>query len=237
MNDWISDLLSINPYDPIWFRDHFMDSPIMDMLPPGIIPVWARSGSYDHEHHATTTPRWRQMHGYFSMASFYYLDHIMREDPGTVADIGCGENVFKRFYPSIIGFDPEIAGADAVARLDREFARENRQRFDAAFACNSLHFVGLDEFPEMLSRLSSIVRPGGVVHATANTARFLDAKPGEQEPHDHGSCVDMAMAVDRMVRSLDVDWIVVDQCYDCIYPGDVGFNNGIVGNLRIVFRV
>jgi hypothetical protein len=237
---WASNLLSINPYDPVSFRSGFTGDPIYHLIPDNMIKVWSRSGSYDPDHHAGTTPRWRHMHGYFCMASFYYLKFIMDASPGTVADIGCGENVFKMFYPQIIGYDPFIPAADHMAHFDREFVDCNRRGFDSAFACNSTHFSGLDGFLLSLEMLASIVRPGGLVHATANTARFMDTTHGHQDSdrdRDRDRCVDMALMADEAIRSSRFDWVVVDQCYDGIYPGELEFSNGILGNIRLVFRV
>jgi len=238
VHEFTSHLLQVNPYDRRSFEQEFSGNPILGMLPTGITPVWSRSGTYDPEHHSSTTPRWRHMHGYFTMASFYYLGFIMREHPTTVADIGCGENVFKAFYPQIVGYDPFIPSADHEAYFDDDFASANRRAFDSAFACNSIHFSSMGEFPRMLDLLASTVKPGGIVHATANLTRFLDAEAtAEGREHGYAESVDMALRADSMLRSLGLDWLVVDQCYDGIYPGDLDFNNGILGNLRLVFRV
>lgn len=238
MNDFASRLLQIRPYDEGSFRARFENDPIVGMLPAGVIPVWARSGTYDHAHHASTTPRWRHMHGYFCMASFYYLQFVMEGNPGSVADIGCGENIFKRFYPQITGYDPFIEAADHMSYFDDQFVEANREAFDCAMACNSIHFTGVHEFPAMLGRLAGLVRPGGMVHATVNTMRFLDAMhPDNDVVHSKEDCVGMALVLDETIRSMGLDLVVLDQCYNGIYPGELEFNNGVLGNVRLVFRV
>lgn len=247
MLEFTSQLLQVNPYDPSSFRDGFTSSLAFSRLPHWLTPIWSRCGRYDPEVHDAMNPRQRQMTGCFSMVSLYYVDAMMRQNPGTVADIGCGDNAFKMFYPGIIGYDPCNSRADVRDSFDAEFAADNHRRFDAAMACNSIHFVSPSKFEEQVRSLAGIVKQGGTCHVTANTQRLVDHMddaelaavnpshiPGEVGADD---LIGVALLLDGIVRSMDLEWLVVDQCYDPSQDGMHHFDNPIVGNIRLVFRV
>lgn len=247
MLEFTSQLLQVNPYDPHSFRARFESDPLFHRLPHWLVPVWSRCGRYEPGFHDSVTPRWQQMSGCFSMVSLYYMDAMMGSNPATVADIGCGENVFKMFYPQIIGYDSCNDRADVQCDFNTEFASANRRRFDAAMACNSIHFVHPSRFEAQVRDLASMVKRGGTCHVTANTQRLV-------EHMDDGNLADInpshvagevgtddltavALMLDGIVRGMDLEWLVVDQCYDPSQDGGNHFDNPIVGNIRLVFRV
>lgn len=247
MREFTSRLLQVNPYEPSSFRERVRSEGLFGSMPAHIMPIWSRCGRYDPDFHDGITPRWQQMTGCFSMASLYYVDAMMRGYPRKVADIGCGENVFKMFYPQITGYDTCNSLADVQAEFNDGFANDHHREFDAAMACNSIHFVRLEEFEHQIMLLASIVRAGGTCHVTANLQRFMDRMddddlagmnpthlPGQVSTDDR---IAVALRLDGIVRGMDVEWLVVDQCYDPSQDGDYQFDNPIVGNMRLVFRV
>ena len=77
----------------------------------------------------TLTPRERYFYPTFHTNSLYYIDAVQAQKPQQVFDIGCGMNVWKKFYDNIIGVDPQDPRADI--RLD--FDRFKQAYIDSAY--------------------------------------------------------------------------------------------------------
>jgi hypothetical protein len=100
-------------------------------------------------------------HTSFSITPFYYLEYLEELNPKTIADIGCGWNVFKKYIPSIIGWDSNGKWADHSQRYDEKFREDYKEKFDCAFSINA---VGASSWPDIKTSVSeflTIVRPGG----------------------------------------------------------------------------
>ena len=76
----------------------------------------------------------------FLFSVCYYLGFLIEKNPQVIADVGCGENIFKKYLPNIIGFDQSSA-ADVQEWFDDEFVSKHTDEFECAFAINSLHYI------------------------------------------------------------------------------------------------
>ena len=45
----------------------------------------------------------------FDVIPHYYIKFLLDVDPESILDIGCGENVFRKIYPNVIGMDADVA--------------------------------------------------------------------------------------------------------------------------------
>ena len=92
---------------------------------------------------------------------FYYIDMLYDHDPHTVIDVGCGECVWKRWFPNIVGFDPntnEFSQQDFVDYFDQDFSEGHAGHYDSGMALNSLHFVDWHQVPQQIHWAMNIVR-------------------------------------------------------------------------------
>lgn len=92
---------------------------------------------------------------------FYYIDMLYDNNPQTVIDVGCGECIWKRWFPNIIGFDPNInqfSQADFVDIFDADFAAGHQQQYDVGMALCSIHFIEWDFVPTQIKLAMSIVK-------------------------------------------------------------------------------
>jgi hypothetical protein len=91
----------------------------------------------------------------------YYIDQLYDNQPESVIDIGCGECVWKNWFPNIVGFDPntnEFSKQDFVDFFDEDFSRGHAKNWTCGMALNSLHFVDWSEVPKQIDLAMNIVR-------------------------------------------------------------------------------
>lgn len=92
---------------------------------------------------------------------FYYIDMLYEKNPATIIDVGCGECTWKRWFPRIIGFDPNTGPyyqQDFVDYFDEDFSRGHEKKFDCGLAINSLHFIPWRKIPDQIDLAMNIVR-------------------------------------------------------------------------------
>ena len=92
---------------------------------------------------------------------FYYIDQLYNTGPTSVIDVGCGECIWKKWFPNIIGFDPntnEFSQQDFVDFFDKDFSTGHAQQYACGMALNSLHFVDWNSIPNQLDLAMNIVR-------------------------------------------------------------------------------
>jgi hypothetical protein len=104
--------------------------------------------------------RYKKSKKRFSITPFYYLKFLEEKNPETIADIGCGWNVFKKYIPNITGFDVMGSNADIIETYNSDFIIKYNQKFDAAFAIN-IQVVTWDTIGQFITDFSKIIKPGG----------------------------------------------------------------------------
>ena len=148
-------MAQINPYYPgVEFRN-FPELPAAmanyyDLLYDSVMPH-------------TIMPRWVYENGmkigFKDM--FYYINMLYDNNPQSVVDVGCGECTWKRWFPNIIGFDPnvsEFSQADFVDFFDKDFSLGHPQHYDAGMAICSIHFIEWDFVTEQCKLAMNIVK-------------------------------------------------------------------------------
>jgi hypothetical protein len=100
-------------------------------------------------------------------SQFYYLDRLQETNPTTLADVGCGSNLIKKYIPNVTGFDI-TAEADYQELFNDEFVKNHASEFDSAFAVNSIHYVSLLEFANRINQFGKIIKSGGLGFVTFN---------------------------------------------------------------------
>lgn len=236
-------LLQINPYQEqqwhttfgasTWYQD------IVSRLPSDTVLIWNRGAV------PTNVPTSREFHftRYFAMSTFYYIQHLVRDDEHSIVDLGCGGNLFRGLVPRLVGIDPYHPAADINDFVDQDFVSGHRDHFSAVMAINSLHFRGLDQFAPVLRDFYSMLAPGGVGLVTFGLGVMVD-HTSDAAWHDIFSrpapetTADTVMTwVDQQLRELAWDFLVVDQYYfNHVDVGGVILSNPVDGNIRIVIR-
>jgi hypothetical protein len=102
---------------------------------------------------------------YCTMVPFYYIDLLMQKQPEEIYDLGCGWNLFKRYFP-VIGIgaeDPamEIKFWDLHDFIDNEFIAGHQNYYNSVFSICALHFRPLSTIRKIVCDFYSMIAPGG----------------------------------------------------------------------------
>jgi hypothetical protein len=93
-----------------------------------------------------------------------------------VIDVGCGECIWKKYFPNIIGFDRnqinEFSMQDFVDYFGRDFSQNHTQQYDCGMALNSLHFINWNDVPNQIDLAMNIVKDRFLF--TFNFNKFLN---------------------------------------------------------------
>jgi hypothetical protein len=92
---------------------------------------------------------------------FYYIDTLYANDPQSVIDVGCGECIWKKWFPNIIGFDPntnEFSAQDFQDYFDEYFSRGHVDHWDNGMALNSIHFISWNNINHQIDLAMNIVK-------------------------------------------------------------------------------
>ena len=166
----------------------------------------------------------------------YYLEFLIEKNPQVIADVGCGENLFKKYVPAIVGFD-KTPWADVQEWFDNEFVTTHTDEFDCAFAINALHFISLSDVKHRINKFGKIIKKGGRGFATLNLKRLLE----NTEPHEFYNLFDLTkrLTVDdyknyltKELTGIDYQVLVLDLVFE-----EGSIDDWFNGNIRIVFEV
>lgn len=92
---------------------------------------------------------------------FWYIDQLYSAQPADVVDIGCGENVFKKWFPNLTGVDSDeypYGGPDIVAFFDTDYAKSNQERWDSGMALGALHYCHWRDLEQQIENAMTVVK-------------------------------------------------------------------------------
>ena len=109
------------------------------------------------------TPRYRYENGLkIGLRDiFYYINMLYDHSPKSVIDIGCGENIWKKWFPNIIGFDPNpsaYASPDFIASLNEDFSKHHYEEWECGIALNSIHFVSWHDIGNQIKLAMNLIK-------------------------------------------------------------------------------
>ena len=142
--------------------------------------------------------------------TFYYIDTLYDHHPESVIDVGCGECIWKNWFPNIIGFDPntnEFSQQDFVDYFDADFSQHHHKTYDSGMALNSLHFVNWANVGDQIDLAMNIVKDRFLF--TFNFAAMRNTPPVKSK--------ELIPLFDDIIKSLSYEIILLD------YPELRGF--------------
>jgi hypothetical protein len=212
---------------------------------------------------------------------FYYIDLLLEINPHMILDVGCGDNILKKYVPRIVGLDPMCPAADIHGCFDDQFVKQHTGEYDCAMAVLSISNVSLLEFKNRINQFGKIIKKGGRGYITFSLGRLVNCT----EPHEFAQILDLSRPVtifdyycylkkelkkmDYTIVAADVlpvferhyhncagpDWPPIDTyaardfsnvsaliteeilSIDETYIRNIGLNDGLDGNIKIVFEV
>ena len=168
---------------------------------------------------------------------FYYIDQLYDNNPQSIIDVGCGECIWKRWFPNIIGFDPtpsSYANHDFIDYFDEEFSSGHKDNYDSGMALNSIHFVSWDKIGKQIDLAMNMIKPNGRFLFTFNFDCFDDNTIPKREATSLATKIER---MDSIIKSLPYQINLLD------YPSLHGINEdqvnlyaGINGHVRIILE-
>ena len=187
----------------------------------------------------TTSRRNQLCNRSLTLDSFYILDYMEKVADFPIYDIGCGMNLFKKFY-DIVGIDPIHVTADIKDYFDDDFARYKQGSFPAAIAINSLHTkVSVFEIAKRIVLFSNIIKDKGYGFITFNLfVLFGSTQPsmmfaaGLSDSDGNINLGNMKQHIINEIAATGLDIIHLDIVLD----DSDRFNNDLDGNIRVLFK-
>lgn len=150
---------------------------------------------------------------------FYYIDQLYSSQPSSVIDVGCGECIWKKWFPNIIGFDPktnEFSQQDFVDYFDADFSAGHSGCYDSGMALNSLHFIDWDYIPTQINLAMNIVKKQFLFTFNFNRIRNKPAAHTLLSRTRRNSFVESEF--EKILKSLDYNIVLLD------YPAQRGIS-------------
>ena len=152
---------------------------------------------------------------------FYYIDTLYDHCPESVIDVGCGECIWKNWFPNITGFDPntnEFSQQDFVDYFDADFSQHHHKTYDSGMALNSLHFVNWADIGNQIDLAMNIVKDRFLF--TFNFGSMRNTPPVKSK--------ELIPLFDDIIKSLGYEIILLD------YPELRGFEEMIMSNSAFI---
>jgi len=167
---------------------------------------------------------------YCTMVPFYYIDLLMQKQPKEIYDLGCGWNLFKRYFP-VIGIgaeDPamEIKFWDLHDFIDNEFIAGHQNYYNSVFSICALHFCPLSTIRKIVCDFYSIIAPGGRGWLSLNSQRMVE----KDKKFHSSSSSEIQQYINTQLE--DLPGKILAQDVDIIGCKD----NSMDGNIQIVFE-
>lgn len=87
------------------------------------------------------------------------------QDDEWVLDVGCGQNIFKRFLKNVVGVDPAFEQADVVCTIE-EFQPD--RQFDVAVCLGSVIFGTKETISNQVDKIVSCLKPHSRIYWRVN---------------------------------------------------------------------
>jgi hypothetical protein len=183
-----------------------------------------------------------------SITTLYYLQFLLKKNPKKIYDIGCGWNIWKKYYPNIVGVDFEGTFADINDKFDDNFIQRYYEKIESAICVNM--YLGLQEdrnntqipcipitfenYLEQIIYFSQIIKPGGRAYVSLNKLGFLLYTSDKWFTDKGVSKYDSKKLSQILLQDLKDNFPYKILCFDCEL--DVLESMSFDGCVRLVFE-
>lgn len=173
-----------------------------------------------------------------SIVTLFYLELLQETNPKVIYDIGCGWNLWKRYYPNIIGIDSWSDYADIHDVYSQDFINKWEGKMDCAMSVNlDVDFpypTNFDNVGEQIVQFSRLLKSGGRGYVSLPAIGFFHNTTREWYNDNNIAYYDCDAIEDYIKQKIiltDLDIIALDIEMDVILN-----TPGIDGEVRVVFR-
>ena len=183
-----------------------------------------------------------------SITTLYYLQFLLEKNPSIIYDIGCGWNIWKRYYPQIVGIDFDSKYADIHDKFNDDFIKRHYNQIESAMSVNM--FLGLKEnnnmceFPvdpitfenyiDQIVYFAQILKPGGRAYVSQNKLGFLRYTSHDWFDKYSVSKYDTNSLSKILLNNLEENFPYKILCFDCEL--DILDSMTFDGCVRLVFE-
>lgn len=220
-----------NPYDPVTFKQQFESTELCKRITADFDHI-----SYLPYETIRATPRQLFGETWFFVKAIYYINIVASIPHQQLYDLGCGWNIFKRYFSNIVGVDKSRpvgnvwqsrkSYADIISTVNAEYIAEHRDSFSAVMSICALHFRPLEEIDIIVSEFTSMIAPGGRGYLSLNTPHLLEVSK-IFNTNTNPSIIDSFIRTE--LGKMQINFLVVD--IDLTRPNDI-----IEGNINLVIE-
>lgn len=176
----------------------------------------------------------------FSIVPFFYINQLLEKNPKEIIDIGCGWNIFKKYFPIITGIDCIDPYADIKDKYDSNFISQHEQQFESIMSINlSWHMGPNGEATNLLNltdhvvQFSRLLAPGGRCFLSISSLGIMKYTPREWFTNNNLSPFDI-VPLSKYIESLLLNTNLNIRCLDLELDTLYNLPNHD-GEIRIVF--
>ena len=188
--------------------------------------------------------RFLDMYNILDSTPYYYIKYLLDTNPKNIIDIGCGDNVFKKSFPTLItGLDnnPEccMRAPDILENFDKNFVQTNQQCYDGVISINCIHFSPIHTIAERLGWVAQLLTPGSRAFVSFNIETWLMFTRKSEINSIFGKIPQWEAVVNYIndqIISTKLNFLVVD--WPILQISDHStIRDDYNGNIRLVFSV
>lgn len=163
-----------NTYNATEFRQTFVVTDVYKSLENYFdIILWENVATHTNNIIPGITPRQGRGSRIVSTVPFWYISQLPADQP--IYDIGCGWNMYSKYYKNIIGIggenpDSEFFYGDVHGHVDASYAAAHYESFNNIITMNAMHFRPLEELNSVIQMLLSMLQPGGYLFLMLNVS-------------------------------------------------------------------
>lgn len=183
-----------------------------------------------------------------SIVTLYYLKFLLEKNPEKIHDLGCGWNIWKRYYPNIIGIDGDSNNsyADIHRRFDDKFVNDYFESIESLMCVNmnigivpGSHKYGCEtctyeNYSHQVEYLLKVLKPGGRAYFAISRHGMIKYTPEDWFAKNNINWYDYDLIKNKMLN--DIKKLPIDiLSFDCELDMKESFP-AFDGCVRLVFE-
>jgi len=114
-----------------------------------------------------------------SAMPFWFLDQIAKANKNPIYDLGCGWNLYARYYDNVVGISGEqpdhpLYFGDEHGFVTPEYIVGNVDRFNNIITQNALHYISIEKLLPQIAGIMSMCKIHGYVFIEFNVCHMLN---------------------------------------------------------------
>jgi hypothetical protein len=159
-----------------------------------------------------------------TLLPFYFIDKFVTKSDTEqkFCDLGCGNNLFKQFYPNVHGVDPHFEKF-RDEELYKGWYKDNQKKWSGVISVNALHFVPINFFKQTLISFRDLLIPDAYGYLALNYKRVENFSK-KTTPEANKKIIEETL--ESLYNDIEM----------CLTYHDEHDDDGIDGNIHILFK-